>query len=86
MTAAVGIAERSERLVAVLVTTGFVGLKDLTGFGLPKEAFLVVLSLLALASLYTLAQRMLVVRKQAFAPAAADEAAGEAAGGRSDGE
>jgi len=75
MTAAVGIAERSERLVAVLVTTGFVGLKDLTGFGFPDEVLLVVLALLALASLYTVAQRILVVRRQAFARAAAEEGA-----------
>lgn len=74
MTAAVGIAERSDRLVAVLVTTGFVGLKDATGFGFPKEVLLVVLILLALASLYTVAQRVLVVRHQAFAKLAAEQA------------
>jgi CDP-diacylglycerol--glycerol-3-phosphate 3-phosphatidyltransferase len=75
MTAAVGIAERSERLVAVLITTGFVGLKDLTGFGFPDQVLLVVLALLALASLYTVAQRILVVRRQAFARAAAEQGA-----------
>jgi CDP-diacylglycerol--glycerol-3-phosphate 3-phosphatidyltransferase len=75
MTANVGIAERSDRLVAVLVTTGFVGLKDATGFGFPKEVLLVVLILLALASLYTVAQRVLVVRRQAFAKMAAEQAA-----------
>jgi CDP-diacylglycerol--glycerol-3-phosphate 3-phosphatidyltransferase len=75
MTAAVGIAERSERLVAVLVTTGFVGLKDVTGFGFPEEVLLVVLIVLALASLYTVAQRVLVVRRQAFAKLAAEQAA-----------
>src|SRR6476469_2548921 len=60
MTANVGIAERSERLVAVLVTTGLVGL------GLPEVVLAVVLALLALASLITVVQRMLTVRRQAF--------------------
>src|SRR6476469_5850927 len=59
-TANVGIAERSERLVAVLVTTGLVGL------GLPEVVLAVVLALLALASLITVVQRMLTVRRQAF--------------------
>jgi CDP-diacylglycerol--glycerol-3-phosphate 3-phosphatidyltransferase len=76
MTANVGIAERSERLVAVLVTTGFVGLKDLTGFGFPVEVLLVVLALLAAASLYTVVQRVLVVRSQAKAQEAARPASG----------
>lgn len=75
MTANVGIAERSDRLVSVLVTTGFVGLKDLTGFGFPDQVLLVVLILLSIASLYTVAQRILVVRRQAFAaPAVAPDA------------
>lgn len=79
MTANVGIAERSDRLVTVLVTTGFVGLKDLSGFGFPDIVLLVVLALLALASLYTVAQRVLVVRGQAFAlqEAARAQRAGE---------
>jgi CDP-diacylglycerol---glycerol-3-phosphate 3-phosphatidyltransferase len=64
MTANVGIAERADRLVAVLVTTGLVGL------GLPEVVLAVVLGLLALASLVTVVQRMLTVRKQAFAAAA----------------
>lgn len=67
MTANVGIAERADRLVAVLVTTGLVGLYWKTGFGLPEVVLTVVLALLALASLVTVVQRMLVVRKQAFA-------------------
>jgi CDP-diacylglycerol--glycerol-3-phosphate 3-phosphatidyltransferase len=62
-TANVGIAERADRLVAVLVTTGLVGL------GLPEVVLLVVLALLALASLVTVCQRVLTVRKQAFARA-----------------
>jgi len=60
MTANVGIAERAERLVAVLATTGLVGL------GLPQVVLTVVLSLLAAASLVTVVQRMLEVRRQAF--------------------
>ena len=59
MTADVGIAERAERLVAVLVTTGLVGLF------LPEIFLTVVLALLALASLVTVVQRMLEVRRQA---------------------
>jgi CDP-diacylglycerol---glycerol-3-phosphate 3-phosphatidyltransferase len=61
MTANVGIAERADRLVAVLVTTGLVGL------GLPEIVLAIVLSLLALASLITVVQRMMTVRRQAFA-------------------
>jgi CDP-diacylglycerol--glycerol-3-phosphate 3-phosphatidyltransferase len=63
MTANVGIAERADRLVAVLVTTGFVGL------GLPVVVLTAVLALLALASLVTVVQRMLTVRRQALAAA-----------------
>src|SRR4051795_9522901 len=62
-TADVGIAERADRLVAVLVTTGLVGL------GLPEIVLAIVLSLLALASLITVVQRMMTVRRQAFASA-----------------
>lgn len=61
MTANVGIAERADRLVAVLVATGLVGL------GLPEVLLMVVLALLALASLVTVIQRMLTVRGQALA-------------------
>lgn len=60
MTANVGIAERADRLVAVLLATGFVGL------GLPEVVLTVVLALLAVASLITVIQRMLEVRRQAF--------------------
>jgi CDP-diacylglycerol--glycerol-3-phosphate 3-phosphatidyltransferase len=63
-TADVGIAERADRLVAVLVTTGLVGL------GLPEPVLGVVLGLLAVASLVTVVQRMLLVRRQALAEAA----------------
>lgn len=67
MTANVGIAERADRLVAVLVTTGLVGL------GLPDQVLMVVLALLALASLVTVLQRVLTVRQQALAAAAEEQ-------------
>ncbi|HET8601628.1 MAG TPA: CDP-alcohol phosphatidyltransferase family protein [Segeticoccus sp.] len=60
MTANVGIAERADRLVVVLVTTGLVGL------GLPEIVLTAVLALLAVASLITVIQRMLTVRAQAL--------------------
>jgi CDP-diacylglycerol---glycerol-3-phosphate 3-phosphatidyltransferase len=61
MTANVGIAERADRLVVVLIATGFTGL-----FGLPWVYLGIVLALLALASLVTVVQRMLEVRRQAL--------------------
>lgn len=69
MTANVGIAERADRLVAVLVTTGLVGM------GLPVVVLTVVLALLAVASLITVVQRILEVRRQAFARASAADTA-----------
>jgi CDP-diacylglycerol--glycerol-3-phosphate 3-phosphatidyltransferase len=57
-TAAVGIAERGERLLVSLVATGLYGL------GLPLAVLTVALGILAAASLVTVVQRMLVVRKQ----------------------
>ncbi len=60
-TADVGIAERADRLVAVLVTAFFA---DLLGSTLLLG---VVLALLAVASLVTVLQRMLTVRRQALA-------------------
>nr|WP_231715155.1 CDP-alcohol phosphatidyltransferase family protein [Arthrobacter gengyunqii] len=56
----VGIAERAERLVSLLVATGLVGL------GVPEILLLVVLVLLCAASCVTIAQRMLAVRRQAL--------------------
>jgi CDP-diacylglycerol--glycerol-3-phosphate 3-phosphatidyltransferase len=56
--AAVGIAERAERLIIVLVATALVGA------GLPVEVLLVAMGVLALASAVTVVQRMLVVRRQ----------------------
>jgi len=58
MTAKVGIAERAERLVLILVATGFNGI-----FGLPILTEL-ALWLLAVASGITVIQRMIVVRQQ----------------------
>lgn len=60
MTAQVGIAERADRLATVLVATALVGL------GVPQVVLVVVLGLLALASLVTVVQRMAHVRTQAM--------------------
>jgi len=65
MQANVGIAERSERLVATLLATGLVGI------GLPHQLLLVVLALLAVASVVTVFQRVLMVRRQALQARAA---------------
>jgi CDP-diacylglycerol--glycerol-3-phosphate 3-phosphatidyltransferase/CDP-diacylglycerol--inositol 3-phosphatidyltransferase len=59
--AKVGIAERSDRLVSILVMTGLNGL-----FGLPVLTY-VALWALAFASTITVGQRMWVVRQQALA-------------------
>lgn len=64
MQANVGIAERADRLVAVLVTVGLTGL-----FHLPDVVLGVVLALLAVASFVTVLQRMLLVRQQALGKA-----------------
>jgi CDP-diacylglycerol--glycerol-3-phosphate 3-phosphatidyltransferase len=60
----VGIAERPERLILVLVATG------LTGFGLPEELIDGALWLLAALSTVTVVQRLLEVRRQAGLPSA----------------
>ena len=65
MRADVGIAERADRLVAALVTTGLVGL------GLPEIVLTVVLGPLAVASFVTILQRVLLVRQQVIAAEAA---------------
>ena len=59
MTAAVGIAERADRLFAVLVAT------LLVGAGLPRGVLTIMLALLAVASAVTIVQRMATVRRQA---------------------
>ncbi|EYR64460.1 CDP-alcohol phosphatidyltransferase [Actinotalea ferrariae CF5-4] len=61
MRADVGIAERADRLVVVLTTTLGVGL------GLPSAVLTVVLGVLALASLVTVVQRVVHVRRQFLA-------------------
>ncbi len=61
MTAKGGIAERSDRLVAILAMTGLSGLLDLP---ILRETALWVL---AVASLITVFQRMFMVHKQAVA-------------------
>ncbi|WP_127127783.1 phosphatidylinositol phosphate synthase [Georgenia sp. SYP-B2076] len=59
MTANIGLAERADRLVVVLVATLLVGL------GLPAEVMTAALGLLALASAVTVVQRMRTVYVQA---------------------
>jgi len=56
----VGIAERAERLVSVLVVTGF------TGIGLPTVVLFATLCLLALASFVTVVQRIGSVHRQSL--------------------
>ena len=68
MQAKVGIAERADRLVAILVITGLADLLNRLGLG--KDALWaipVTLGVLALASTVTVIQRVLVVRDQARA-------------------
>jgi CDP-diacylglycerol--glycerol-3-phosphate 3-phosphatidyltransferase len=60
MTANVGVTERADRLVAILVATG------LDGLGVPYIQAL-ALWVLAVGSTVTIAQRALTVRRQAFA-------------------
>ncbi|MEZ2389570.1 phosphatidylinositol phosphate synthase [bacterium RCC_150] len=57
----VGIAERAERLISVLLVTG------LTGVGLLPVVLLVTLVVLAAATAVTVIQRMSAVRQQAMA-------------------
>lgn len=65
-TAKVGIAERADRLVAILVMTGLGAI-----FDLPVLMY-VALWALAIASTITVVQRVWVVRQQALAAATAD--------------
>ena len=68
MNAKVGIAERSDRLVAILVMTGLAGLiRTVFGWDWPLVLIPVTLGLLALASTITVIQRILLVRSQAKA-------------------
>ncbi|MFH5823214.1 phosphatidylinositol phosphate synthase [Georgenia sp. AZ-5] len=68
MTANVGLAERADRLVVVLVATLLVGL------GLPAAVMTAALGLLALASAVTVVQRMRTVYVQARTGSPADPA------------
>jgi CDP-diacylglycerol--glycerol-3-phosphate 3-phosphatidyltransferase len=74
MQATVGMAERADRLVVVLVATGF------NGMGLPFVLH-VALIVVGVASTVTFTQRILATRKQALALDAAAAAAGGAAPG-----
>jgi phosphatidylglycerophosphate synthase len=68
MQAKVGIAERADRLVAILVVTGAADIANRLGAGEDAlVAIAVVLVLLAVASTVTVVQRILVVRRQARA-------------------
>jgi CDP-diacylglycerol--glycerol-3-phosphate 3-phosphatidyltransferase/CDP-diacylglycerol--inositol 3-phosphatidyltransferase len=70
MQAKVGIAERADRLVAILVVTGVAALLDTLGVGQGVLwAIPVTLAVLAVASTVTVVQRVLVVREQALARA-----------------
>src|SRR5919112_1585028 len=76
MEAKVGIAERADRLVAILVVTGLADLANILGAGEKALwAIPVTLGLLAVASTITVVQRILVVRTQAHASAAEESAA-----------
>ena len=67
--AAVGIAERTERLIVVLLAAGLVGL------GLPVEILVGAMALLTVASAVTVVQRFVVVRRQLL-PADGDTGSG----------
>jgi len=68
MQAKVGIAERSDRLVSILVITGLADIANRVGVGEKALwAIPVTLALLAVASTVTVLQRILVVRQQAMA-------------------
>jgi CDP-diacylglycerol--glycerol-3-phosphate 3-phosphatidyltransferase/CDP-diacylglycerol--inositol 3-phosphatidyltransferase len=68
MEAKVGIAERADRLVAILVVTGVADLLNRLGVGEDALwAIPVTLAVLAVASTVTVVQRILVVRRQAQA-------------------
>jgi CDP-diacylglycerol--glycerol-3-phosphate 3-phosphatidyltransferase/CDP-diacylglycerol--inositol 3-phosphatidyltransferase len=73
MQAKVGIAERADRLVSILVITGLADLVNKLGVGEDALwAIPVTLGVLALASTVTVIQRVLVVRDQARELAAED--------------
>jgi CDP-diacylglycerol--glycerol-3-phosphate 3-phosphatidyltransferase/CDP-diacylglycerol--inositol 3-phosphatidyltransferase len=61
MQAKVGVAERSDRMVAILVMTGLAGMFD------APVLITITMGVLAVASTLTVLQRILVVRRQALA-------------------
>ena len=61
MQANVGLIERADRLVIILVSVGLTGL-----FGLPQWVLMIVMIVLAIGSFITVLQRMLMVRRQAL--------------------
>ncbi len=66
MQAKVGIAERADRLVAILVMTGLADLLNVLGVGAGALVLIpITLAVLAIASTVTVVQRILVVRQQA---------------------
>jgi CDP-diacylglycerol---glycerol-3-phosphate 3-phosphatidyltransferase len=74
MQAKVGIAERADRLVSILVVTGAADLVNRLGVGEDALwAIPITLGVLALASTVTVVQRVLVVRDQARALASGTE-------------
>jgi phosphatidylinositol phosphate synthase len=69
MQAKVGIAERADRLVSILAMTGLADLLRLLGVDHKVMGLIpLTLGVLAVASTITVVQRILVVRRQAFAP------------------
>lgn len=81
MQAKVGIAERADRLVSILVVTGLADIANRAGVGRDAlYAIPVTLGLLAIASTITVIQRVHVVHQQALAltAAAAEATAGAA--------
>lgn len=66
-TAKVGVAERADRLVSILVMTGFAGILELAGVSWSHWLIYVTLWALAVASTVTVGQRVWVVRQQALA-------------------
>jgi CDP-diacylglycerol--glycerol-3-phosphate 3-phosphatidyltransferase len=74
MQAKVGIAERADRLVAILFATGLADLLRVLGVDHHVMWLIpITLALLAIASTVTVVQRVLVVRRQALAAAAPTE-------------
>ena len=67
MQAKVGIAERSDRLVSILVMTGLADLLRLLGLDGAMWLIPITLAALAKASTITVVQRILVVRRQSLA-------------------